>query len=121
IRVPVDAATARWTTDSLGAPSVVEIHLPRQKAKQGIRDISYDGQAGEFLVIVGRSTSTGDEPFQPCAWDGRSDTFQVFDVKFQRSMKPEGVVAFSSGARRRILVVDDAGGYSVFDYPRRRQ
>jgi hypothetical protein len=36
-------------------------------------------------------------------------------------MKPEGVVAFSSGDTRRLLVVDDAGGYAVFDYPRKRQ
>jgi len=32
-------------------------------------------------------------------------------------MKPEGVVAFSSGDERRLLIVDDRGGYAVFDYP----
>ena len=29
-------------------------------------------------------------------------------------MKPEGVTTFSSGDKRKILVVDDRGGYAVF-------
>jgi hypothetical protein len=30
-------------------------------------------------------------------------------------MKPEGVTAISSGGKRKILVVDDNGGYAVVD------
>jgi hypothetical protein len=88
---------------------------------QGIRDISYDEQTGDFLILLGRSTSTGNEPFQLCAWNGSSDDVQLLDVTFHRSMKPEGVVAFSSGDERRLLVVDDRGGYAAFDYPERDQ
>ena len=33
-------------------------------------------------------------------------------------MKPEGVVAFTTGDERRLLIVDDRGGYAVVDYPR---
>jgi hypothetical protein len=36
-------------------------------------------------------------------------------------MKPEGVVAIVGGDGNRILVVDDRGGYAVFDYPQKRQ
>ena len=72
-------------------------------------------------MIVGRSISTADEPFQLCAWDGSSDTVHLLDVKFRRSMKPEGVVAFSSGDERRLLIVDDGGGYAVVGYPKRDQ
>jgi hypothetical protein len=36
-------------------------------------------------------------------------------------MKPEGVVAFSSGDETQLLIVDDRGGYAVFDYPARAQ
>jgi hypothetical protein len=32
-------------------------------------------------------------------------------------MKPEGVVAFSNGDERRLPIVDDRGGYAVFDHP----
>jgi hypothetical protein len=121
IRVPVDAAGTRWTTAALGEPSIQRVRLPREKSKQGIRDISYDEQAGDFLVLIGRTTSMANEPFELCAWDGVGDTLELLDVKFRRSMKPEGVVAFSSGADRRLLVVDDGGGYAVFDHPRKRQ
>ena len=50
-----------------------------------------------------------------------SDDVTLLDVTFHRSMKPEGVVAFSSDDHARVLVVDDRGGYSVFDYPGTRQ
>ncbi len=117
IRVPVDAGVAPWTTGSLEAPSIVRARVPRSTAKQGIRDISYDEQTGDFLILLGRSTSSGDEPFQLCAWKGGGDKVQLLDVVFHRSMKPEGVVAFSSRDERRLLIVDDRGGYAVFDYP----
>ena len=118
IRVPVDAGVAPWTMEALGAPSIVRARIPRSSAKQGIRDISYDEQTGDFLVLLGRSTSTGDEPFQLCAWNGSSDNVELLDVRFHRSMKPEGVVAFSSGDERRLLIVDDRGGYAVCRLPR---
>jgi hypothetical protein len=121
IHVPVDAGAAPWTVASLGAPSIVRARLPKSTGNQGIRDISYNDQAAEFLVIVGRSTSAGDEPFRLCTWDGESHDVALLDVKFARSMKPEGVVAFSSDGGSRLLVVDDRGGYAVFDHPRRRQ
>jgi hypothetical protein len=118
VRVPVDARVAPWATTALEAPSIVRARLPGPSAKQGIRDISYDEQTGDFLILLGRSTSTGDEPFQLCAWNG-SDNVELLDVTFHRSTKPEGVVAFSCGDERRVLVVDDRGGYAVFDYPGR--
>jgi ABC-type phosphonate transport system ATPase subunit len=98
----------------------VRARVPGSTAEQGIRDISYDEQTGDFLILLGRSTSTGNEPFQLCVWNGRDDV-QLLDVTFHRSMKPEGVVAFSSDDERRLLVVDDRGGYAVFDYPERDQ
>ena len=97
IRVPIDADVAPWTIGALEAPSIVRVRVPKSTAKQGIRDISYDQQTGDFLILIGRSTSTGDEPFQLCAWNGSSDNVELLDVTFHRSMKPEGVVAFSSG------------------------
>ena len=121
IRVPVDAGVAPWTTDALGEPSVVRARVPRSSGKLGVRDISYDEQTGDFVVLLGRSTSTGEEPFQLGVWNGSSDNVRLFDVRFHRSMKPEGVVAFSSGDERRLLVVDDRGGYAVCGYPERHQ
>jgi hypothetical protein len=36
-------------------------------------------------------------------------------------MKPEGLVAFSGGDQRRLLIVDDRGGYAIVGYPKRDQ
>ncbi len=118
IRVPVDAGVAVWTTDALEAPSILRVRLPRTKARQGIRDISYDEQTGSLLILVGRSTSATDEPFQLCSWNGVSDGVQLLDVTFRKSMKPEGVVAFAGGDERKLLIVDDRGGYAVVGYPK---
>jgi Protein of unknown function (DUF3616) len=115
IRVPVDAGTAAWTTASLGAPSIVVVGVPQSAAAQGIRDISYDEQIGDFLILIGRSTSRGDEPFQLCTWNGDGAEVTLLDVRFHRSMKPEGITTFSSGDRSKLLVVDDNGGYAVLD------
>ena len=119
IRVPVDAGVAPWTTARLGRRQSCAPACHDQAAKLGVRDISYDEQTGDFVVLLGRSTSTGEEPFQLCVWNGSSDNVQLLDVRFHRSMKPEGVVAFSSGDERRLLVVDDRGGYAVCGYPER--
>jgi hypothetical protein len=88
---------------------------------EGVRDISYDEQAGDFLIMLGRSTSNGDEPFQLGTWKGGDDDIELLDIDFHRSMKPEGVFAFSSGDERKLLIVDDRGGYAVFDYPEAAQ
>jgi hypothetical protein len=116
IKVPVDVGGA-WTTAALNAPSVLLARIPQSTAAQGIRDICYDSRAGEFLILLGRSLSRGNEPFQLCAWNGRVDV-RVIDVKFHRSMKPEGITTFSSSDEQKILVVDDGGGYAVLVYRR---
>ena len=118
VRVPVEAA-ARWATSSLGAPSIQRVRVPKSSDVQGVRDISYDAQTGDFLILLGRSKSTGKEPFRLCTWNGSSDEVGLLDVTFHRSMKPEGVTAFSDGDRKKILIVDDGGGYAVLDWPNR--
>jgi hypothetical protein len=117
IRVPVDVAAASWTTSSLGPPSIVRVRVPKSTARQGIRDLSYDEETGEYLILLGRSTSRGDAPFQLCRWNGSSDKVRLLDIAFHRSMKPEGVTTFSSGDEKKILVIDDGGAYAVLDYP----
>ena len=114
IHVPVDVGATAWTTAALSPPTVLLARLPQSPGKQGIRDISYDDQTGDFLILIGRSLSGDDAPFQLCAWTRGSDDVRLIDVKFEKNMKPEGVTTVSSGGKRKILVVDDAGGYAVF-------
>lgn len=113
IQIPVDPAAATWTTAALGTPSVLRVRIPQSTATQGIRDISYDEQTGDFLILLGRSLSRDDAPFQLCTWDGSGEEVRLSNLKFDRFMKPEGVTTFSSGGKRKILVVDDNGGCAV--------
>ena len=64
---------------------------------------------------MGRSISGGDVPFQLCTWDGIAAAANVLDVTFEpaSSMKPEGVTAFPGDGARKILIVDDAGGFAI--------
>jgi hypothetical protein len=117
IRVPVDVASPSWTTSSLGSPTTVRVRVPKSTARQGIRDLSYDEDTGDYLILLGRSTSRGDAPFQLCRWSDRSDEIRLLNIVFHRSMKPEGVTTFWSGDEKKILVIDDGGGYAVIDYP----
>jgi hypothetical protein len=111
VQVPLDAGGARWTTALLGSPTVVPARLPRSTAAPGIRDISHDARTGGFVLLLGRSTSQDDEPFQLGRWNG--DGVQVLDIAFHRTAKPEGVTTFSIGDEQKMLVVDDTGGYAV--------
>jgi hypothetical protein len=113
IHVPVDVGATAWTMAALSPPTVLLARIPQSQRTQGIRDIAYDEQTGDFLILLGRSLSGDDAPFQLCAWTRGSDDVRLIDVKFEKSMKPEGITTVSSG-KRKILVVDDAGGYAVF-------
>jgi hypothetical protein len=117
VRVPLVAGGVQWATSAFGAPSIRRVRVPQSRATQGIRDISYDEQTGDFLIVLGRWKSNGKEPFQLCTWNGTSEQVRVLDVEFHKSVKPEGVCAFSGGARDRLFVVDDRGGYAVVDRP----
>ncbi|MCX5044962.1 hypothetical protein OG921_17475 [Aldersonia sp. NBC_00410] len=114
IRIPVRADAKPWTTAALGPPARMHLRVPDSKHRLGIRDISNAASAG-FLLLLGRSLSHGDEPFHLCTWNGRSDTLELLDIKFHKSAKPEGLTTFTSGDGRRILVVDDCGGYAILD------
>lgn len=108
VEVPVDVGK-EWTTAALGVPTLLSARLPRSTAGQGIRDISCDAGTGGLLLLLGRSTSHGDAPFQLGTWNRGDDSVQLLDITFHRTAKPEGVTTFE----RKILIVDDGGGYAV--------
>ncbi|MEU0791201.1 hypothetical protein ABZ342_14125 [Amycolatopsis sp. NPDC005961] len=112
VRVPVDLG-GQWTTGSLGTPTLLSIGVPRSAAPQGIRDISGDERTGGLLLLLGRSASHGDAPFRLGTWRRGDDSVRLLDITFHRTAKPEGVTTFSLGDERKILIVDDGGGYAV--------
>ncbi|MGV9713158.1 DUF3616 domain-containing protein [Gordonia sp. NPDC003424] len=121
-RIPVLSVAldldAPWTTDACREPRIRWLQKSDQSGPQGIRDIEYDAEADRFILIVGRSLSAGEVPFELLAWDGTSETADILDVTFKhRSMKPEGVTTFWDGEVRRMLIVDDSGGFAALDSP----
>jgi len=118
LSVGLDTA-APWTTAALTVGPTLLIEKSDHPVAQGIRDIDYDAQRQEFLVLVGRST-IGLVPFELCTWDGVSSDLNVLDVTFtilnkpgiQPPMKPEGVTAIPGHGPRKVLIVDDAGGFA---------
>ena len=108
---------APWSTAALQVGPTLLIEKSDFPVPQGIRDIDYDAARQEFLVIVGRSISGGDVPFQLCTWDGIASAVNVsmsrLTASFFVAMKPEGVTAFPGDGARKILIVDDAGGFAI--------
>jgi hypothetical protein len=110
---------APWSTAALRVGPTLFIEKSDFVEPQGIRDIDYDAARQKFLIVVGRSISGQTAPFELCTWDGTASTVDVLDVRFEppvsstSPMKPEGVTAFPGEDPRRILIVDDAGGFAV--------
>ena len=113
VRIPVDLG-GKWTTEALGEPAVRSARLPRPAAAQGIRDLCCTAPDGDLLVLLGRSASHDDAPFRLGVWPRGGDVIRLLDITFHHTAKPEGVTTFPAGGERKILVVDDTGGYAVF-------
>jgi hypothetical protein len=112
LSVGLDTA-APWTTAALTVGPTLMIEKSNHAVSQGIRDIDYDVDRQEFLVLVGRST-VGVVPFELCIWDGAAPGLNVLNATFvSASMKPEGVTAVPGPGPRKVLIVDDAGGFAV--------
>ena len=120
IRVPVDAGVAPWAIAAPGAPSIVRARVPRSTGKQwhprhlvrrADRRLPYSaravGEHGRRTVSALRVERQRQSPAARCHLPSIDEA--------------EGVVAFSTGDGRRLLIVDDRGGYAVFDYPEAAQ
>jgi len=93
---------APWSTAALRVGPTLSIAKSDFVDPQGIRDIDYDAVRQEFLVVVGRSISGGNAPFELCTWDGAASTLNVLDFAFEpATMKPEGVTAFPGNGRSK--------------------
>jgi len=108
LRVQLDAR-APWTVDALSRSE--SSHLTKHQAGQGIRDLTHDPVEGGFLVLLGRSVSGDDVPFQLCRWDGVSTSVDV-QAELPQRMKPEGVSVIQGEGPRRVLVVGDTGSFA---------
>jgi len=114
IPVRVKDLDGPWTTDNLKVLPPIRLLLDPAGGARGIRSIEYVHGFHAFLVVVGRSVSGGNGPFELYEWKGgRHGKMRRLDVSFAAKMKPEGVTSGTIAGRPALLFVDDGGGYQT--------
>jgi uncharacterized protein DUF3616 len=90
------------------------IRLPSGGA--GIRSIEYDGYSKAFRILTGAAAKGEKTDFKLWEWNGdpNQPTLRGSDT-FDRTLKPEGVTRFWTGARALTFVVFDTSGYAAIE------
>ncbi len=82
----------------------------------GVRSIEYDKKAKVFRIISGASEDQQQTDFGLWEWDGNEQRAGPREThKFDKILKPEGVARVTVGNRDVLIVVFDAGGYTILD------
>lgn len=103
-----------WATSNLEAQPAIQLAVDNSFGEQGIRAIAAEPDREAFLVITGKAGSDSKAPFALYEWNGNADgKSRRYDVAFGPRMKPEGLTRGTIGGKRALIIVDDAGGFSV--------
>lgn len=105
-----------------GAFSIENLEVEGSKAIRlplgglGIRGMEYDGRANAFKIISGAADDQKQNDFGLWEWNGDEKQIVVREVnKFDKTLKAEGVARATAGKRDFVIVVFDAGGYTIMD------
>jgi hypothetical protein len=108
--------------DPRGAFSIDNLEVEGSKAIRlslgglGIRDIEYDGLVKVFRIISGATEDQDQTDFGLWEWNGDEKQPVLRETnRFDHSLKPEGVARVRVGSRDFMIIVFDAGGYTVMD------
>ena len=108
--------------DQRGAFSIDNLEVEGSKVIRlslgglGIRGIEYDRRANGFKIISGASEQQQLTDFGLWEWNGDVKQPALREMnRFDKSLKPEGVARATSGNRKFLIVVFDAGGYTILD------
>jgi hypothetical protein len=108
--------------DLRGAFSIDNLEVEGSKAIRlslgglGIRGIEYDGRANGFKIISGAAEHQQLTDFGLWEWNGDVKQPALREMnRFDKTLKPEGVARATSGNRNFVIVVFDAGGYTILD------
>ena len=108
--------------DARGAFSLDNLEVVDSKAIKlplggvGIRGVEYDGRANVFRIISGSAEDQDQTDFGLWEWNGDEVRPAPRELnRFDRKLKPEGVVRTTIGTRAFTLIVFDASGYTVMD------
>ncbi len=106
--------------DSRGQFSIENLEVEGSKAIRlplggnGVRSIEYDNKAKLFRIISGASEDQQQVDFGLWEWNGKEQQAAIREThKFDKILKPEGVARATVGNRDFLIVVFDAGGYTI--------
>jgi hypothetical protein len=114
--VPLKLRDARgqFSIENLEVEGSKAIRLPLGGG--GVRSIEYDRKAKLFRIISGASEDQQQTDFGLWEWNGSEHQAATREThKFDKILKPEGVARATVGNRDFLIVVFDAGGYTVVD------
>ncbi len=126
LRSPVVAGQALLVPlrlrDPRGAFSVDNLEVEGSRAIRlplgggGVRGIEHDGRAGVFRIISGATEDQAQTDFGLWEWGGdEKQPAPRETARFDRKLKPEGVARAKAGSRDLMIILFDAGGYTVMD------
>lgn len=108
--------------DPQGAFSVDNLEVENSRAIRlrlggvGIRGIEYDSSARVFRIISGAAENQDQVDFTLWEWNGDEKKPVLREThKFEKSLKPEGVARATVGKSEFLIVVFDAGGYTIVE------
>jgi Protein of unknown function (DUF3616) len=107
--------------DPRGAFSTDNLEVEGSKAIRvavdgGIRSVEYDSRAKVFLIISGAPEDQKQTDFGLWEWNGNEKEPVLREThRFDNSLKAEGVARATAGNRDFVLIVFDAGGYTIMD------
>jgi pSer/pThr/pTyr-binding forkhead associated (FHA) protein len=93
-------------------PEVIVLSLDGQ----GVRDITYDPQLRNFLIISGAPEGAPKADFGLWEWNGQPDAKPTKLMVLEGKEKPEGVTSVTINGRSFAFVVGDSGSYLRLDY-----
>jgi pSer/pThr/pTyr-binding forkhead associated (FHA) protein len=93
-------------------PAVIVLSLDGQ----GVRDITYDPQLKNFLIISGAPETSPKTDFVLWEWSGQPDSKPTKLLTLDDKMKPEGIASARIAGQPYVFVAGDAGSYLRLDY-----
>ena len=121
--VRLKGESGQWRLEDFEALPAISLQA-QSPGNQGIRSLAYAPKLKAFVVSLGKATSIVKAPFSIFLWDGGDQgTVRTFEhLRFARGVKIEGLAGATISGKRSLLLIDDAGGYSVIseDDPRLR-
>ena len=105
---------ASFTLDNLEVEGSKAIKL--SLGGSGIRGIEYDGRANLYRIISGAPEDQDKTDFGFWEWSGDEQQSVLRETnKFDGDLKPEGVARVTAAGRDFLIIVFDAGGYTVMN------